>query len=188
MQQTTNVKLNLPEYTDPVDIEQLNDNFKAIDEQLADVFKKPSKDGSAGQVLTKTSEGCAWGDAPRTVSPATGIPRMDGVGAAGTTEEYARGDHIHPTDTSRQGKITAEGILQSDGNGNVTAADTVETNIISLPVGILKATATSIETATAGTDYMAPIPVTTADNGKFLRVVDGAWAAAAVADASGVSF
>lgn len=30
--------------------------------------------------------------------------------------------------------------------------------------------------------------VTTADNGKFLRVVNGAWAAAAVDDANGVSF
>ena len=30
--------------------------------------------------------------------------------------------------------------------------------------------------------------VTTADNGKFLRVVNGAWAAVAIADANGVSF
>ena len=32
------------------------------------------------------------------------------------------------------------------------------------------------------------VPVTTADNGKFLRVVDGQWAAEAVANAKGVSF
>ena len=30
--------------------------------------------------------------------------------------------------------------------------------------------------------------VTTSDNGKFLRVVNGAWTAVAIADASGVSF
>lgn len=30
--------------------------------------------------------------------------------------------------------------------------------------------------------------VTTADNGKFLRVVEGAWAAASVPNASGVNF
>ena len=30
--------------------------------------------------------------------------------------------------------------------------------------------------------------VTTSDNGKFLRVVNGAWAAVAIADASGVKF
>lgn len=33
-----------------------------------------------------------------------------------------------------------------------------------------------------------PVPVTTADNGKFLRVVDGQWAADSVANAKGVSF
>ena len=32
------------------------------------------------------------------------------------------------------------------------------------------------------------IPVTTSDNGKFLRVVNGAWAAATVNNANGVSF
>ena len=30
--------------------------------------------------------------------------------------------------------------------------------------------------------------VTTADNGKFLRVVNGTWAAVAIADANGVKF
>lgn len=42
--------------------------------------------------------------------------------------------------------------------------------------------------AVPGTDYMAPVPVTADDNGKFLRVVNGAWAAATVPDANGVSF
>ncbi len=30
--------------------------------------------------------------------------------------------------------------------------------------------------------------VTASDNGKFLRVVDGAWAAESISDANGVSF
>lgn len=54
-------------------------------------------------------------------------------------------------------------LLKGDGSGGLAAAE-------------------------AGTDYMAPVAVTAADNGKFLRVVNGAWAAAAVANASGVSF
>ena len=33
-----------------------------------------------------------------------------------------------------------------------------------------------------------PVPVTTADNGKFMRVVNGQWAADSVANAKGVSF
>jgi hypothetical protein len=31
----------------------------------------------------------------------TAIPAMDGTGAAGTATAYSRGDHVHPTDTSR---------------------------------------------------------------------------------------
>ena len=37
-------------------------------------------------------------------------------------------------------------------------------------------------------DYIPPVPVTTADNGKFLRVVDGQWAAAEITNANGVNF
>nr|DAN93272.1 MAG TPA: hypothetical protein [Caudoviricetes sp.] len=60
--------------------------------------------------------------------------------------------------------------------------------------------------AVAGTDYLKTAPVTsvngktgavtvrevpavtTTDNGKFLRVVNGAWAAVTIPDANGVSF
>ena len=34
MKQTENLKMNLPEETDVVDIEQLNDNFRKIDAEL----------------------------------------------------------------------------------------------------------------------------------------------------------
>lgn len=42
--------------------------------------------------------------------------------------------------------------------------------------------------AVAGKDYMAPIPVTASDNGKFLRVANGAWAAVEIANANEGSF
>ena len=59
----------------------------------------------------------------------TSVPLMDsGSGSVGTSEYLARGDHRHPTDTSRQAKITANGILQGDGNGNVTAATVTSTS------------------------------------------------------------
>lgn len=56
---------------------------------------------------------------------------------------------------------------------------------------------TTVTTITVSSDYTAAltttelqpeIPVTAADNGKFLRVVNGAWAAAEIASAGGVSF
>ena len=49
-------------------------------------------------------------------------PLMDGTADAGEAANFARADHVHPTDTSRQAKITAAGILKGDGNGGVTAA------------------------------------------------------------------
>lgn len=34
-------------------------------------------------------------------TPSSAIPQMDGTGSAGTSVNYSRGDHRHPTDTSR---------------------------------------------------------------------------------------
>ena len=54
--------------------------------------------------------------------------------------------------------------------------------------GIIKGANGKLAQAEAGTDYMAPVAVTSADNGKFLRVVSGAWAAVEIANANGGSF
>ena len=54
--------------------------------------------------------------------------------------------------------------------------------------GLMKGADGKVAQAVAGTDYMAPVAVAAADNGKFLRVVNGAWAAAEVADANGEGF
>lgn len=89
--------------------------------------------GTEGQLLTKTASGLEWKDAPKMASASSTTPKMDGTAAIGSDAGYAKGDHVHPTDTTRQEKITAEGILQGDGNGGVSAAETVETQLIDLP-------------------------------------------------------
>lgn len=74
----------------------------------------------------------------------TSTPNMDGTGSAGTGTAYARGNHTHPTDTSRQAKITANGLLKGDGQGGVSAA----------------VAGTDYQTPlTAGTDYATPASV-----------------------------
>lgn len=65
-------------------------------------------------------------------APATAAPAMDGTAAVGTSTLYARSDHVHPSDTSRQAKITASGLLKGNGSGTISAA-------------------------VAGTDYQAPL-------------------------------
>lgn len=58
----------------------------------------------------------------------------------------------------------------------------------SYPTSMIKGNGRQFEPAKPNVDYMPPVPVTAADNGKFLRVVDGQWAADSVANAKGVSF
>lgn len=82
-----------------------------------------------------------------------------------------------------------EDVLKGDGRGGIGTMQTSPVESIDIPVGIFKGTANgNIETAAPGTDYMAPIPVTMSDNGKFLRVVGGAWAAVSISDANGRNF
>ena len=48
--------------------------------------------------------------------------------------------------------------------------------------------ASDVQASLGKADSAVNVPVTTADNGKFLRVVNGVWAAATVDNANGVSF
>ena len=48
--------------------------------------------------------------------------------------------------------------------------------------------ASDVQTRLDKADNAVNVPVTTADNGKFLRVVNGVWAAVTVDNANGVSF
>lgn len=81
--------------------------------------------------LTNDSGFITSADVPEGAAASTTTPKMDGTATTGTENTFARGDHIHPTDTSRQAKITVSGMLKGNGSGGVSAA-------------------------VAGTDYVAP--------------------------------
>ncbi|MDE6597601.1 MAG: hypothetical protein K2K60_03070 [Clostridia bacterium] len=58
-----------------------------------------------GNIWIYNTDG-GWADSgepsPNTAVPASdSVPLMDGEGSAGTSSQYARGDHRHPTDTTR---------------------------------------------------------------------------------------
>lgn len=57
--------------------------------------------------------------------PSTSSPLMDGTASAGESAYFSRGDHVHPTDTSRVNKAgdTMTGILQVR-NANLALQDT----------------------------------------------------------------
>lgn len=63
-------------------------------------------DGSTSTVTVPTATSDLTNDSGYITSSAvpsasTSTPAMDGTGAAGSSSAYARGDHVHPTDTSR---------------------------------------------------------------------------------------
>ena len=51
--------------------------------------------------LTNDSGFITADDVPEGAAASSTVPKMDGTAAAGTETAFARGDHIHPTDTSR---------------------------------------------------------------------------------------
>lgn len=58
------------------------------------------------------------------VSPYTSNPAMDGTASAGSSALYARGDHVHPTDTSRQATlVSGTNIKTINGNSLLGSGD-----------------------------------------------------------------
>ena len=98
-----------------------------------------------------------------------------------TAAANARGNYAHIVGNGTSSKKSNAHTLDWSGNawfaGDVYVGSTSGTNKDEGSKKLIK----------EGDAGLLPT-VTTADNGKFLRVVNGAWAAVAIADASGVKF
>lgn len=112
---------------------------------------------------------------------------------------------LSASDVGAQPTITVNGIIKGDGAGNLSAAEVVNADLLDLnpaSVGLGNVDnvkqysasnpppypVTSVNGKTGAVTISALPTVTTADNGKFLRVVNGAWAADTVPSAGGVAF
>lgn len=100
--------------------------------------------------------------APTPPTASTTNPSMDGTASYGSGTSYARSNHVHPTDTSRQATLVSGTNIKTINNESILGSGNI--SVSSLPT------------------------VTSADNGKVLQVVDGAWAVAVIPSANGVSF
>ena len=73
--------------------------------------------GSAGNYILYiwSSSQSAWVQAGTlgTVSPYTSAPLMDGTASAGSQNLYSRGDHVHPSDTSRASKEEMDALIKT---------------------------------------------------------------------------
>lgn len=60
-------------------------------------------------------------DVPEGAAASTTTPKMDGTAAVGSETAFARGDHVHPSDTSKVDTISGFGLAKiSDNEGNFT--------------------------------------------------------------------
>lgn len=149
---TTNYGLIKPDTTDPILIGQLNDNMDTIDAALKEnadaIENKPDVD-----------------DIP---TPSTAAPSMDGTAAAGTSTDYARADHIHPSDTSKQDALTAAQLAAANSGINSTKVEQIETN---------KNNIILIEEANGTKNFIAPTiaqTVTRTDGGANITITRNA--------------
>lgn len=165
------------------------------DNSASKITNGPTFDGSTTNKYLSPKG--TWENIPTVPSPADATPLMDNATAVvGTSTDYAREDHVHPSDTSRQAKITASGILKGDGNGNISAATagtdyqspiiteevteiTVDTTVTASSNNLI--TSGAVATALANVDSL---PSQTGNNGKFLTTNGTTASWAAVPDAS----
>lgn len=74
-------------------------SIEVLDAIMTEVEEARGEHDNLGERLDEMSS-----DTP---TPSTAAPAMDGTAAAGTSTDYARADHIHPNDTSKQDALSA---------------------------------------------------------------------------------
>ena len=138
--------------------------------------------GTVGQVLTKTADGQEWKDAAKELPNVTSVNGKTGDVILSATDVSA----IPSTLTGTVGQVLTKTV---DGQEWKDAASPQPST--TTPLAPTEAGSVGASVAYARGDHSHPkeLPnVTTTDNGKFLRVVNGAWAAVEIANANGGSF
>ena len=126
-----------------------------------------------------THNGTAWEDTdepvPDKVTPLSDTtPLQDGTASAGSANAAARGDHVHPTDTSRASNTEFQAHISNQNNPHgVTAA---QIGAYTKPAGGIPKTDldATLQNSLANVDSIPA--VSTADNDKMLGVALGQWA------------
>ena len=83
-------------------------------------------DGGTYHLYIWSESSNAWIDTGSlgTVAPSSTTPLMDGLGAAGSSTEYSRADHVHPSDSSKQDVLVSGTDIQTiNGSSILTSGD-----------------------------------------------------------------
>ena len=79
----------------------------------AAILNKPSIPSKTSD-LTNDSGFITSSDVPEGAAATTTTPAMDGTAAVGTETTFARGDHVHPSDTTKVDKVDGKGLSTND--------------------------------------------------------------------------
>ena len=75
-------------------------DWNATTGQAAEILNKPTIPSKTSE-LQNDSGFITSSDIPEGAAASTTVPKMDGVAAVGTEMAFARGDHVHPSDSSK---------------------------------------------------------------------------------------
>ena len=92
-------------------------DWNAVAGNAAEILNKPTIPSKTSE-LQNDSGFITSSDIPEGAAASTTVPKMDGTAAVGTEMAFARGDHVHPSDTSKVNKAgdTMTGALAMGGN------------------------------------------------------------------------
>ena len=91
-----------------------------LDTVIDEVYEARGEYDSLDERLDDMSSG--------TPAPASSTPSMDGTGSAGTSNQYARADHVHPSDTSKQNALSSTQLAAVNSGIDSTKVAQIETN------------------------------------------------------------
>lgn len=105
--------------------------------------------------LTNDSNFITSADVPEGAVATTTTPKMDGTAAVGSETKFARGDHIHPTDTSRASSDHVHGNITNGGDITTNATIANGDRLIINDESASKLANSSITFGTSTTSFLA---------------------------------
>lgn len=80
---------------------------------------------TSGQFLKYNGTTWVAGDVPEGSAASSTTPKMDGTASTGSENAFARGDHIHPTDTSRQAVLVSGTNIKTINNESILGSGNI---------------------------------------------------------------
>lgn len=142
----------------------------------AKILNKPSIPSKTSD-LTNDSGFITTSDIPEGAAASTTTPKMDGTAAVGTETAFARGDHRHPSDTTKQDVISDLATIRSGAAAGATAYQLPSTGMPSSDMSDdVQASLAKAESAMQSSDLPKATTTTPKMNGTAAVGTETKWA------------